>query len=159
MLWRAGVVITFSLISGNQLHYLVSVLPPATIALGCLLKDASMRPLGQYASVSLGIILVAQFVALTFVFPSNDLSLGAKRIRLTGGDWAVAGRYQGELGFLARLEKPIRVLNGESVTSWLKAGPQRHLVDFNGQTSGLGRPAVVQPYRKDELRIFEPTLP
>lgn len=67
----------------------------------------------------------------------------------------LAGRYQGEFGFLGRLQKPIVVLKAQQVPQWLDSHPDGVLVARSKRLhlpSTLS-PAFSQSYKTDQLLI------
>lgn len=153
-LWALGVTITFSLIAGKQPHYLVPILPPVTITLACLLKDTAVQRLWQTALISLALFSAGHLIARYTLFRSNDLSDVAQLMQRLGGDWAVTSKYQGELNFLARRDKPLTVIEGRDAASWLSQSASRYLVDLNGKAGNSGKIILEQPYRRRHLRVF-----
>lgn len=128
-LWFAGVLVTFSLISGKQPHYLVPLLPLVTIGLGYLMTRV---PAAQIRYTAIGMLIgagIGQAVASQTAFRNYDLAPLADYVRLRQeADWAYAGNYQGQLGFLARLQKPVETVEKEDADGWLAAHPHGYLI-------------------------------
>jgi hypothetical protein len=95
--------------------------------------------------------------ALRVVVPRYDLTAAAHYVaaqQRAGRPVAMlAGSYQGELGFLGRLERPIVVLRAAAVRDWLLAHPDGLLIARSKRLEPAAgvRLEHVQPYKTDRL--------
>jgi hypothetical protein len=70
-----------------------------------------------------------QAVAARTTFYRYDLAPVAKFVvRNSQAEFAFAGRYQGELTFLARLTKPLTIVNQSELKEWMEAHPSGYLI-------------------------------
>jgi hypothetical protein len=77
----------------------------------------------------LGLCAIGQVIASKTVFYRFDLDPAAKFIAMNRqSDLAFAGRYQGELTFLARLEKPLTIVEPSKLHEWLQVHPAGFLI-------------------------------
>lgn len=137
-LWCLIVLFAFSLISGKQPHYLLPLLPAVTILFGCLMSRIPVADLRRGALIVFGLLAIGQIVASRYAFPRLDLAPLAQFVAdHRDAEWGFAGSYQGEVTFLARLEKPFVILDRASVADWLKQDPKRFAI-----TEMQGAPSV-----------------
>lgn len=129
VLWFLGVFVTFSLISGKQPHYLVPELPLIVILLGYFMTRVSLPLIRGVAVAMLLVFVAAQMVASFTFFERLDLAPLANMVRQnSAADWAFVGEYEGEVTFLARLERPIKPIGEEAVADWLAAHPAGYAI-------------------------------
>lgn len=154
-LWFAGLILVFSLIAGKQAKYLVPAIPLATVALAYFMSDLPRALLRGGVALTAGLFMAGQAASSWLVFPKRDLSgVAAYVASRPDAEWAVVGRYQGELNFLSRARKPFAELDKEEAAAWLAGGGNRFVVDLRHDAEGLGRPVYVQHYRREEARVF-----
>jgi len=123
-----AVLVVFSAISGKQPHYLVPALPFATILLGYFLAEIPVARLRGTALIMLAIFAIGHAVASATLFKRYDLTPLASFIdERKDADWAVAFDYQGEVGFLAGLERPFE--SADKPEDWLKSHPGGYVID------------------------------
>jgi hypothetical protein len=127
--WCLAMLIVFSLISGKQPHYLVPMLPPLILLFGYFMATVRLHVFRNSAVIMLVLFGLGQVIASAIVFHRYDLtSLAAFVAQNRGADWAFAGRYQGELTFLARLEKPFTIVREDNMDEWLRTHPNSYLL-------------------------------
>jgi hypothetical protein len=129
-LWCIMEVVVFSLIAGKQPHYLVPMLPPVSILFACTRPDIASATLQRIATTAVLLVAVGLAAAAATIFPHYDLRPLADFLRSKSEQsLAFAGRYQGELTFLARLTAPIEVIDHTEMSAWLDAHPSGLLVE------------------------------
>ncbi|MDN5929398.1 MAG: glycosyltransferase family 39 protein [Hyphomicrobiales bacterium] len=127
--WSVGVFVTFSLISGKQPHYLVPLIPLVTVGIGYFLASAPLAPIRNCTVILLVVVGIGQAVASQTLFRRYDLQPLANYIAgRRDADWAFAGDYQDQFGFLARLEKPLAEIDNRKVEEWLASHPNGYVV-------------------------------
>ena len=127
--WSVGVFVTFSLISGKQPHYLVPLIPLITIGIGYLLVSAPLPPIRSCTVLLLVAAGIGQAVASQTLFRRYDLQPLANYIaERRDADWAFAGDYQDQFGFLARLEKPLAEIDNTQVGDWMASHPNGYVI-------------------------------
>ena len=128
-LWFAVVFVIFSLISGKQPHYLVPLLPVVTLLFGYFMASVRFSAIAYSAAFMLALFGAGQIVAAATLFPRYDLSGLADFVAgKKTADWAYAGRYQGQVTFLARVEKPFEIVEENAADEWLRAHPAGYLI-------------------------------
>ncbi|MGB4106982.1 MAG: glycosyltransferase family 39 protein [Alphaproteobacteria bacterium] len=127
----------FSLMSGKQAHYLVPLLPFVSIFVAQVLQAVQMQTIKRVALAAVALMVIGQGVASFTMLPRYDLTNISKIVAAyPDRDWAYVRNYHGEVGFLARREKPVHGLpDMDSLHEWFMKHP-----------GGL---AVVR-YRRDE---------
>lgn len=127
--WLVLVVVIFSLISGKQPHYLVPLLPVVTLLFGYFMGGVRYRAVAYSAAFMLAVFGVGQIVAAVTIFHRYDLSGLADFVAgRKMADWAYAGRYQGQVTFLAGFEKPFEIVGENAADEWLRAHPAGYLL-------------------------------
>jgi 4-amino-4-deoxy-L-arabinose transferase-like glycosyltransferase len=123
-----AVLLVFSAISGKQPHYVVPALPLVTIMFGYFMADIPLARLRNSAFVLLAIFGIGHAVASATAFKRYDLMPLASFIdERKDADWAVAFDYQGEVGFLARREKPFESIDNPQ--EWLGSHPGGYVIE------------------------------
>lgn len=124
----AAVFLVFSAISGKQPHYVVPMLPFVVILFGYFMAEIPLARLKSSAIVMLVIFGIGHAVASATAFKRYDLTPLANFIyERKDADWAVAFDYQGEVGFLARLQKPFE--STDKPEEWLGSHPSGYVID------------------------------
>lgn len=143
MIWMAAGLVVFSLISGKQPHYLAPFVPGMIIAAAFLMKEARNVNL-QKATLSLLVIFVAAHaVASRFYFPAYDWRPIAEYVaRNQEKDWAYVRNYNGEIGFLARMQHPLTSTNLKKLPEWFEKHPE-----------GM---AIIRYKNPEEVKDYEP---
>lgn len=127
--WCLGELLVFSAISGKQPHYLLPVLPVMVLIFGYFMAKLRLSAIVGTATFMLVLFAIGQIVASLTVFYRFDLDPAAKFIAMNRqSELAFAGRYQGELTFLARLEKPLAIVEPSKLHEWLQAHPAGFLI-------------------------------
>jgi 4-amino-4-deoxy-L-arabinose transferase-like glycosyltransferase len=138
--------IIFSLISGKQVHYLMPLLPVFAILAGTAIA-ARPRPIAL-SLVSPALLIVAHIAAGPLA-PRYDLrpaAAQAKDAERAGRPVAYVGRYEGQLHFLGRLERPLEEVKLADVGRWRAAHPGG-LVLFRKTPASSAPPSL--PFRPE----------
>lgn len=149
--------VVFSLISGKQAHYLVPLLPPLALVLARRCDGAGLRLVALGVTGMLALVLVAGRLTL---LPAYDLRPAAAVLARAAGEGRAvgfAGRYEGEITWLARLREPVASLNEAALSAWAAAHPEGVLIVVHrrGAGDGIGAPPLHrQPYRNRELAVW-----
>ncbi|TIX38986.1 MAG: hypothetical protein E5V36_20650, partial [Mesorhizobium sp.] len=123
-----AVFLVFSAISGKQPHYVVPMLPFVVILFGYFMAEIPLARLKSSAVVMLVIFGIGHAVASATAFKRYDLTPLANFIdERKDADWAVAFDYQGEVGFLARLQRPFE--STDKPEEWLGSHPSGYVID------------------------------
>jgi 4-amino-4-deoxy-L-arabinose transferase-like glycosyltransferase len=157
VLWFAGGFIVFSIISGKQPHYLVPLLPPALIFTALCLEKVSLRAVQVVALVMVLLVCAGQFVAQKAVFAKYDLEPLAKIVAAhPDKDWAFVRKYQGELGFLGRIEHHIDSLEFTEVDLWFRQHPDGYMIIRHHPDKELPKYHRIfsMPYRSRMLGVY-----
>jgi hypothetical protein len=127
--WGGGVFVTFSLIAGKQPHYLVPLIPLVTIGIGYFLAAAPLWPIRNCTVILLVAVGIGQAVASQTLFRRYDLQpLADYIVERRDADWAFAGDYQDQFGFLARLGKPLAEIDGAKAGDWMASHPNGYVI-------------------------------
>lgn len=157
-LWFAPVFLAFSFISGKQPHYLVPLLPGVIVALAYGLRHTADRTLSSVVALCLSAYVIGHVTAGLTVFKNYDLRPVADYLRVHPAETiAFAGTYHGELGYLARLERPVTSILRGDVDSWLNAHPGAVVIDPKIKTEvPLAHDTIFEaPYRSGRMAIFQ----
>ena len=128
-IWCLAEFVVFSMISGKQPHYLVPLLPPMILIFGYFMAKVRFSLIKITAALMLALFAAGQAIASMTVFPRYDLAqLAAFVAENRTAEWAFSGKYQGELTFLARLEKPFAIVSKSTSDEWLRTHPGGYLV-------------------------------
>jgi 4-amino-4-deoxy-L-arabinose transferase-like glycosyltransferase len=129
---------------------------PALLVLAQRHRGVVAATLGlAFASLLFMVVLVAD--ALRVATPRYDLTDAARHVaaqQRAGRPVAMlAGSYQGELGFLGRIERPLVVLRAAAVHDWLVAHPDGLLIARSKrlELSPAAHLEHSQPYKTDRL--------
>ncbi|MCB1682146.1 MAG: glycosyltransferase family 39 protein [Rhodospirillales bacterium] len=152
------VFLCFSAIAGKQPHYLLPLLPLVTIALTRVLYSSlEIRKVRITALGVLSAIIVFQLIGNTTFFKDYDLSpivtyYQANRDK----DFAFVHKYQGEIGFLARIEKPIDSIEHNQLGAWFKDHPNGLAIVRRSDDEKFPNFDEVfsMPYRSRKLSVF-----
>ncbi|MEW9834889.1 ArnT family glycosyltransferase [Mesorhizobium marinum] len=127
--WLVGELLVFSAISGKQPHYLLPALPVLVLLLAYFMAGARVPTIARTAAAMLGLFAVGQLAASATIFYRYDLSSVAACVAANSdAELAFAGRYQGELTFLSRLEKPLTIVEPSAKDEWLQTHPDGYLI-------------------------------
>lgn len=135
--------VAFSLITGKQPHYLVPLVPAFMIASAFLWRDISFGRLRAIAVSMMAMLLMAHVIASRTIFPSYDWKPIADIVaQHPEKELAYVTNYNGEIGFLARLTRPLTSTSPKKLPLWFKEHPD-----------GL---AVIRYRTPEEVARFEP---
>ncbi len=118
--------IIFSIIGSKQVHYLVPLTPCLMIFLAARLECVAnfTRHFSRVATGIVGTFAAAMIVAVIIVFPSYDLRPIAAAIQpYRHCPMAYVHKYSGEIGFLARLDHPVEIIERSALKNWFAAHP------------------------------------
>ena len=128
-LWCCVTLVIFSLISGKQPHYLVPLLPVLMILFGYIMACVRFSVFPFTAALMVAIFGIGQAIASLSVFNRYDLhGLGDFIAGKNNAEWAFAGHYQGEVTFLARLQRQVEVVDKADANSWLEHHRNGYLI-------------------------------
>ncbi len=149
--------LAFSCISGKQPHYLAPLIPYVTMAFASALPTFE-RSVRATALAMTGLFLIGHAIGYAYLFPEYDLRPYAAYYRQHADkEWAFVQNYQGEIGFLARVEKPISNIDRTDMSNWMKSHPDGYaLVRYKGREAYLDgqEPLFSYPYRGKRLGVF-----
>jgi 4-amino-4-deoxy-L-arabinose transferase-like glycosyltransferase len=154
--WLIPVFLCFSLISGKQPHYLVPLLPGIALLLALYLRELRTKTIAVTFLAMLAAITAGQVIAAKVFFNSYDLDSAARYVQEhPDADWAYVSNYHAELGFLARLEKPIADIERNKLDRWFAQHPAGLAVILYKRTSYISGYKILLdiPYRGARLAI------
>jgi 4-amino-4-deoxy-L-arabinose transferase-like glycosyltransferase len=154
--WIVPVFISFSLICGKQPHYLLPLLPGLAMLASLLLK-ADIRRIALAAILMIFAMIGAEAIVSKTVLKDYDLIPLADYVRAhPGHDWAFAGKYQGEITFLARLNKSIDARESDTLGGWFKDHPGGLAIIRYGRREQAKNYTMLfdMPYRGKRIGIF-----
>lgn len=159
MCWAVPTFLAFSFISGKQPHYLVPLLPAAILLISILLENVALRALINTALFLLMLFVSAHSTAWALLFPAYNLRPVAAYVQANSDkDWAWVRNYHGEIGYLAKLEKPITNVNGiDKINDWFVEHPDGLAVIRYEKEEEVAqfRKIISAPYRGKNMGIFE----
>jgi 4-amino-4-deoxy-L-arabinose transferase-like glycosyltransferase len=157
LLWLAPTFLVFSLISGKQPHYLVPLLPGTAIVIAHLLRDLDMRRLWITVGAMLLLFIAGHAVLSQTLLQRFDLRpVAAYVAEHRNEDWAFVRNYEGEIGFLARLQRPVKDLkNRGELDAWFDDHPDGlAMLEYSGpEELAAYRVLSTMPYRGANLAI------
>lgn len=148
--------LSFCLIAGKQPHYLLPLVPFFVVVITLMLDEKK-----QVTFLSLGMIsifLISNIVASLTVFHNYDLLPVSQYYNSDRhADWAFVRKYQGEIGFLARVDKPIESIERNQLEDWFKQHPEgKAIVRYNLKDDMSGYVELFsQPYKGKYIGIFK----
>ncbi|MBK9586569.1 MAG: glycosyltransferase family 39 protein [Alphaproteobacteria bacterium] len=153
------VMLCFSLIAGKQPHYLLPLMPFVAIGLSRILgSDLRLETIRITVLGLVSVLIVAQYIGSLTFFSKYDLApIATIYSNNRDKDFAFVGKYQGEIGFLARAEKPLDSLEHDEIKAWFKNHPGglaiiRHRAD---ETFPELEGVFSIPYRSRKLTVFK----
>ncbi len=157
LIWVLSAFALFSVISGKQPHYLVPLFPPVVILIGLCLENLKPVYFKAVSFVAVLVFVCAHIWAASGLFKKYDLAPLAEYVGVhQDHDWAFVRKYQGELGFLGRLHKPLTSMNLDELEPWFKAHPAGYAVVRHAP-----KPEIVdyealytRPYRDKAISIY-----
>jgi 4-amino-4-deoxy-L-arabinose transferase-like glycosyltransferase len=157
LVWLLPVIFGFSLISGKQPHYLVPVLPGVVILTALFLERVETRTLARLCSLVLAGFIGLEAIASQTLFIPYDLGPVAEIIRKNPDrDLVFARNYKGEVGFLAKLEKPVDDRPRRELKQWFKQHPAGLAIIRYDDAQDVKdfRMIVSTPHRGKRLGVF-----
>jgi hypothetical protein len=123
------------------------------VALGAL----DMRHLRQVLAITVVLAVLLQAGAALWFLPDYDPAPIAEAIRrLHPSEIAFVGRYEGEIGYLARLERPVASIDLSEAPGWLDQHPGGIVAaryETDDQIAAMAKLFSI-PYRRNRLGIF-----
>lgn len=156
--WFVPAFVAFSFISGKQPHYLVPLLPAVIIAIAYILRKTGDKVLIAVTASVLALFCIGHDVAKNALFPAYDLQPVANYIRQhPDAPVAFAGQYHAEFGFLARMIKPVAMIDRPQASQWLGEHPGGIVVMPHKEQTPEERNRTVldQPYRGKSLAVLQ----
>lgn len=157
LVWLLPVIAGFSLISGKQPHYLVPLLPGAVLLSALCLERVGTQTLAWTFSLAVAGFIGLEAIAAHTLFIPYDLRPIAEVIRKhPDRDLVFARNYKGEIGFLAKLEKPVDDRPRTGLKKWFKQHPAGlAIIRYdNAQKIRDYRMIVSTPHRGKRLGVF-----
>lgn len=151
------VFLSFCLIAGKQPHYLMPLFPYIIIALGAWTKDVRPSVARGVAVILVASTIIGQAVAAQTSFVKYDLKPFAAFYKEHADvDWAFVRNYQGEIGYLARVEKKIDDLEFTELSDWLVNHPQGYALVRYSDRDNISDYNLVytRPYKGKQLGVF-----
>ena len=158
MIWFIPVFIAFSLISGKQPHYMIPLLPACIILTAWLLHSVPIKKILQTCVAMVCFFIVGQSVAALVFLKRYDLNPVASYVQAhPDHDWAFVKNYNGEIGFLARLKKPIENIEPQHMKKWFAGHPDGlAVIRFKKPEEVASYKAIMtMPYRGKNIGIFK----
>lgn len=150
------VFMSFCLIAGKQPHYLVPLLPFVIIGFAFLLHESKAFKKLSMAMVLL--LIIGQIIASQTIFYKYDLHPIAEFYNThRSDDWAFVRKYQGEIGFLAKTEKPIESIEGNELEEWFENHPNGKAIVRYSSNDDISAYTQLfsQKYKGKHIGIFE----
>ncbi|MBB4183882.1 4-amino-4-deoxy-L-arabinose transferase-like glycosyltransferase [Sinorhizobium terangae] len=155
--WFVPTFLLFSLISEKQPHYLLPLLPAVVLAMALCLKEVSTRQMAQGLAIMVVAIVAGQAIASVTILKRYDLEPVAAYMRANRDkDWAFVENYHAELGFLARLQKPVDDVPRHRLAQWFADHPDgRAIVVYRNAKDLAGYHSVLDnPYRAKRMAVL-----
>jgi 4-amino-4-deoxy-L-arabinose transferase-like glycosyltransferase len=126
------VFISFSLISGKQVHYLLPLLPLLIIGLALLLSGVKKKFIQVTSIFLVTIIILSQIIfSQTKYYPNYNLQpLADFYNKNKTREWAFVPDYQGEIGFLGKIDKSFDVFDTPKMSIWFQLHPKGYIIAF-----------------------------
>lgn len=156
--WLIPVFISFSLIIGKQPHYLVPLLPGAILFLSMIFTDSSLPILKKTVLILVGVLILGQGIASLTFLRHYDLRPIAEYMQIHKRySWAFVRNYQGEMGFLAQLQKPVSDIELSGLEEWFLEHPDgKALIRYKNDNDVKHLHQIMSmPYRGKNLGVFE----
>ncbi|MBP1885861.1 ArnT family glycosyltransferase [Sinorhizobium mexicanum] len=155
--WVVPNLLLFSVISEKQPHYLLPLLPAVVLAMVLCLKEVPTRQLAQGLAIMVVAIVAGQAIASATILKRYDLEPVATYMRANRDkDWAFVTNYHAELGFLARLQKPVDDVPPRRLAQWFADHPDgRAIVVSRDSKDVAGYQTVINyPYRGKRVVVL-----
>lgn len=158
--WLIPTFIAFSLIGGKQPHYLLPLLPGLAITIAWLLSNVSGRVVRRVAtSLVVAVIALQLYAVRAHVFERQDLRPIARFVSThPTHSWAYVRHYQGEISYLARLDKPLDIPQTGELPAWFAAHPDGlAIMTFESEDELGGYSTLLSmPHRGKRIGILAP---
>lgn len=123
------VFICFCFVAGKQPHYLLPLLPILLIFLGNKLDFQSENKIKHVSLIMCSIMIAINAIgSMTFFKPYDLLSVAKYYQDNKEKDFTFVGKYQGEIGFLARVTKRIDTVELGNLGNWFGMHPEGRAV-------------------------------
>ncbi|MDK1377734.1 MULTISPECIES: glycosyltransferase family 39 protein [unclassified Sinorhizobium] len=155
--WVVPTFLLFSLISEKQPHYLLPLVPAVVLAMVLCLKEVPTRQMAHGVAIMVVAIVAGQIIASATILKRYDLEPVAAYMRANRDkDWAFIANYHAEVGFLARLEKPVDDVPPRQLAQWFTDHPDgRAIVICRDSKDVAGYKAVMDhPYRGKRMVVL-----
>lgn len=159
LLWIVPVLLSFSMISGKQPHYMIPLLPGVLLLVAYWLK----APLKKIYIVALSVVcflVIGQGIASRVFFPKYDLRLMTDYLQThQDHDWAFVHKYHGELTFLGRLDKQIDDERMNTLDKWFADHPNGlAIIRYGDDNVRIQNYEMLfdMPYRSRRMGVFRP---
>lgn len=157
--WILPVVIAFSLISGKQPHYLVPLVPGAALLTVYCLRDLKTGTLAKTFAVILAFFVGGQAIVSQTSLNRYELEHIAEIVMTQPDrDLAFVRNYHGEIGFMARREKPVDSRQLREIDQWFGEHPDGWaIIRFKDHQPEIEKykKIISYPYRGKNIGLFE----
>jgi 4-amino-4-deoxy-L-arabinose transferase-like glycosyltransferase len=128
--WLGAAFLIFSLlISGKQPHYLAPLIPGLFILMAYFTRNVSIKAVKRTVLGMVAFFVVAHAAAMNTIIPRYDYrEIGAFIQANHDRDWAFVRNYNGEVGFLGRMEKSLYSTDIHGAKEWFKTHPDGYAV-------------------------------
>lgn len=121
------------------------------------------RDIFSVAAVSTaGIFLAVHLAGFMGAFAQFDLGWVGRQLQShPNTPVAYRGRYQGQIGYLGRLQRPVIVLDKGAAAIWLRDHPDGILISPDpdlDESSSIRTPNLSRPYRHGTLSVWFPSM-
>ncbi len=118
------VLLTFSVISGKQMHYLVPLVPTMVLLLALGFRDIQTKTLVQTLMVTTCFFVGGQVMAKHYLFEKYDLTPAVAALhQYEDRPFAFVSNYHAEFSFLARRTHKIDDINWDQLAKWFEDNP------------------------------------
>lgn len=147
------VFLSFSLISGKQPHYLLPLLPYICILFSQ--KIDTINNIKRYALWMVAFFIVVETILCLTKLKDYDLTaIATYQHEHNDRDFAYAGKYQGEIGFLSRATKPMDTIHDHEWDEWFTNHPSGMMIIRHDEAPEQYFEIFSAPYRGKRLGIF-----
>lgn len=150
--------VCFSLIAGKQPHYLLPFLPFIIIGIGFVLADVSLMSIKKISLAMIVLVMAGQAIAHWTFFPNYDLRPMVSFYQShENKNWAYVRKYQGEIGFLARIKRPVDSLEFDELPAWFEKHPNGYAIVRYGDNDDMSAYDQIfsMDYRSRTLGVFK----
>lgn len=139
----------------GRMNPLIPLVLAAMAALALRLLPATLHHQALAMSIASACLVSAVgLAARDTVLRNYDLSPAAEALApYRGGKIGFLNKYEGEMGYVARLPQPIEIVPKTGIEAWLKANPDATLLERDRKEDGVPGyvPIHTQPYRAKEF--------